>query len=66
MAGKKDSAVVAVISGLTRNQAVEITKDILKAKQKHAPLARGTASSGLISSVSALLQGENRKMLGGD
>lgn len=29
MAWKKDKAVVAVISGLTDNQAAQITKDIL-------------------------------------
>jgi hypothetical protein len=54
MAGKKDKAVVAVISGLTDNQAAQITKDILKSKQKNAPLARGTAASGFMSSVGSL------------
>lgn len=55
MAGKKNQAVVAVISGLTNNQAAQITKDIMKSKQKYAPHARGTASSGLMSSVGSLL-----------
>ena len=45
MAGKKNHAVVAVISGLTSNQAADITKDIMKSKQKHAPQGRGTAAS---------------------
>lgn len=56
MAGKKDKAVVAVISGLTNNQAAQITKDILKSKQRNAPLGRGTVASGFMSSVGALLQ----------
>lgn len=64
MAGKKDQAVVAVISGLTNNQAAQITKDILKAKQKYAPKARGTASSGFITSVGSLLQKGNKRIGG--
>ena len=34
MAGKKDRAVVAVISELTQNQAVQISKDIYEGKSK--------------------------------
>ena len=64
MAGKKDQAVVAVISGLTNNQAAQITKDIMKSKQKYAPHARGTASTGFISNVGALLQ-KGTKRIGG-
>lgn len=64
MAGKKNQAVVAVISGLTNNQAAQITKDIMKSKQKYAPHARGTASSGLMSSVGALLQKGNKRIGG--
>jgi len=41
MAGKKDQSVVAVIDGLTKTQAANISSDILKAKNKHAPEARG-------------------------
>lgn len=64
MAGKKDKAVVAVISGLTDNQAARISTDIIKSKQKHAPHSRGTAATGFISSVGSLLQ--NRiKQIGG-
>lgn len=65
MAGKKDQAVVAVISGLTSNQAAQITKDIIKSKQKNASLARGTVSSGFMSSVGALLQ-KGCKKIGGE
>ena len=64
MAGKKNQAVVAVISGLTNNQAAQITKDIMKSKQKYAPYARGTASSGLMSSVGSLLQKGNKRIGG--
>lgn len=46
MAGKKEQAVVAVISGLTNNQAAQITKDIMKSKQKYAPNARGRLLQG--------------------
>lgn len=64
MAGKKNQAVVAVISGLTNNQAAQITKDIIKSKQRYAPQARGTASSGLISNVGSLLQKGNKRIGG--
>lgn len=64
MAGRKDKAVVAVISGLTDNQAAQITKDIMRSKQKNAPLGRGTVASGLMSSVGTLLQ-NGIKQIGG-
>lgn len=64
MAGKKDKAVVAVISGLTDNQAAQIAKDIMKSKQKYAPSGRGTIASGLMSSIGALLQKETKKIGG--
>ena len=64
MAGKKDKTVVAVIAGLTDNQAAQITKDILMSKQRNAPLGRGTVASGLISSTGALLQ-KGIKQIGG-
>lgn len=56
MAGKKDKAVIAVISGLTDNQAANIMGDIMKSKQKNAPLSRGTAASGILSNVGKMLQ----------
>lgn len=64
MAGKKDKAVVVVLSGLTDNQAAQMIKDIMKAKQKNAPLSRGTIASGSMSSVSGLLQ-NGTKQIGG-
>ena len=56
MAGKKDNAVVAVISGRTSNQASQISRDIMRSKEKYAPLGRGTIASGKHSGVGALLQ----------
>lgn len=64
MAGKKNKSVVAVISGLTDNQAARITADIMKTKQKNAPLGRGTIASGYTSSVGSLLQKGNKKIGG--
>lgn len=64
MASKKDNAVVAVISGLTRCQATQISKDIMRAKALHAPHGRGTIASGLHTSVGSLLQ-RGTKRLGG-
>ena len=42
MENKKDKAMVVVISGLTSNQAGQLTKEFTKAKDKYAPKARGT------------------------
>lgn len=64
MAGKKDKAVVAVISGLTENQAAQISSDIIKSKQKYAPLSRGTVAEGLLSNVCSMLQ-NGIKQIGG-
>ncbi|MCI6653623.1 MAG: hypothetical protein MSH11_09500 [Ruminococcus sp.] len=64
MAGKKDNAVVAVISGLTINQASQISRDIMRSKEKYAPLGRGTIASGKHSGVGALLQ-KGTKRIGG-
>ncbi len=64
MAGKKENAVVAVITGLTSNQAAQISREIMRAKEKHAPLGRGTIASGKHSSVGALLQ-KGIKKIGG-
>ena len=64
MAGKKDRAVVAVISDLTKNQAAEITKEIIKAKTKYAENSRGTISSCGLDCVGKLIQ-SGRKRIGG-
>lgn len=64
MAGKKDKAVVAVISGLTPTQAANIHKDIVKAKQKHAPNGRGTSSIGPMESIGNMLQRKQKFLKG--
>lgn len=64
MAGSKDRSVVAVISGLTNRQAAEISKDIMRAKDKYAPLSRGTIATGTKNSVGALLQRGQRRIGG--
>lgn len=63
MAGTKDNAVVAVIGDLTNEQAAQITKDILKSKNKYAPHGRGTIASGKKWDVGNLLQGGKKKQL---
>ena len=64
MAGKKDNAVVAVISDLTQTQAAQMSKEIMKAKAKYAPHGRGTIASGLKSNVGSLIP-SGRKRIGG-
>ena len=56
MAGKKDNALVAVISDLTQTQAAQITKEIMKAKAKYAPYGNGAIASVLKSNVGSLIQ----------
>lgn len=55
MAGKKNQSVVAVIDGLTPNQAANIQADIIKSKNKHAPSARGIATQGNRQDVGKML-----------
>ena len=64
MAGIKDKSMVAVIAGLTDNQAAPISKDIMKSKQKYAPYSRGTIAAGFTSSIGFLLQKGNKKIGG--
>lgn len=64
MASKKNKSVVAIISGLTDSQAAKISADIIKSKQKNAPLGRGTISSCFTSNVGSVLQKENKKIGG--
>ncbi len=62
MAGKRNQAVVAVISDLTSVQAAQITKEIMVAKSKHAIHARGTIAAGKKEDVGLLIQ-KGRKQL---
>lgn len=64
MAGKKDNALVAVISDLTSTQAAQMSKEIMKAKFKYAPYGRGTIATGIKSDVGSLIQ-SGRKRIGG-
>ena len=64
MAGKKDNALVAVISDLTKTQAAQMSKEIMMAKAKYAPEGRGTIAAGEKSKVGALIQ-NGRKKIGG-
>jgi len=64
MAGKRDSALVAVITDLTSSQAAQMSKEIMRAKAKYAPHGRGTIASGLKSSVGSLIQSGHKKIGG--
>lgn len=63
MAGKKDNVIVAVISDLTREQAGQIMKDIMKSKGAHAPTGRGTIATGKKEDVGKLIQQGNRRRI---
>ena len=54
MAGKKNNALVAVISNLTQTQAAQMSKEIMKTKAKYTPHGRGTIATGVKSSVGSL------------
>lgn len=41
MAGKKDNAMVMILTDMTDNQAAQMLKETVKAKKKYAPNARG-------------------------
>lgn len=59
MAGKKDKVVVAVVAGLTEEQAAQISKEFMKAKQKNAPYGRGTIAVGNAENVGKMIQQGN-------
>lgn len=56
MAGKKDKSVVFVGTGLTNKQASDLIGEIAKAKNKVAPLSRGTAAVTNREGIGRLLQ----------
>ena len=62
MAGKKDNKMVLVLTDMTDNQAAQMLKEVVKAKKKYAPNARGTAACGKRSDVGNLLQSGIRKV----
>ena len=61
MAGKKDNTMVLVLTDMTDNQAAQMLKEVVKAKKKYAPNARGTAACGKRSDVGNLLQSGMRE-----
>lgn len=56
MAGKKDNAVVMVLTNVTNAQAAQVVKEIFKIKNKYAPLGMGTIAAGKKQDVGALIQ----------
>ena len=62
MAGKKDNAMVIVLTELTDNQAAHMLKETVKAKKKYAPNARGTMACGKRTDVGGLLQSGIKKV----
>ena len=63
MAGKRDHAVVVVITNLTKTQATDIMSDVVKSKNTRAPLGRGIATTGKKSDVSRMLSNGQKKAL---
>ena len=65
MAGKKDNAVVMVLTNVTTAQAAQVAKEVIQIKNKFAPLGRGTIATGKKQDVGRLLQnGEKNKISG--
>ena len=55
MAGKRDHAVVVVITDVTQKQAADIMSDAIKSKNKRAPQGRGIATAGKKTDVGKML-----------
>ncbi len=65
MAGKKDNAVVMVLTDITNAQAAQVAKEVIRIKNKHAPLGRGTIATGKKQDVGTLIQkGKQSKISG--
>ena len=60
---KKDKAFVAVVSGLTSNQAGELARALINAKQRYAPKSRGTIATGNQKDVGNMIQGKKTKRI---
>lgn len=56
MAGKKDNAVVIVLTNVTNTQAAQVMKEMFRIKNKFAPLGRGTIAISKKQDVEALIQ----------
>ena len=64
MAGKKDQSVVFVGTNMTRRQASEMVSAIASAKNRIAPVSRGTAAITTREGIGRLLQ-QGAKMISG-
>lgn len=56
MAGKKDNAVVMVLTNVTNAQAAQVAKEAIRIKNKFAPLGRGTIATGKRQDIGMLIQ----------
>lgn len=65
MAGKKDNAVVMVLTNVTNAQAAQVVKEIFKIKNKYAPLGRGTIAAGKKQDVGTLIQKGRKDKISG-
>lgn len=65
MAGKKDNAVVMVLTNVTSTQAAQVAKEVFRTKSKIAPLGRGTIAVGKKQDVGVLIQEGRRDMISG-
>lgn len=57
MAGKKDNAVVMVLTNVTNAQAAQMVKEVFRIKGKIAPSGRGTIAAGKREDIGGLIQG---------
>ncbi len=62
MAGKKDQALVVVLTDMTPTQAGKILDKVVRAKAGEAPLARGTAVVGPKNAVGKMLADGREKL----
>lgn len=65
MAGKKDRAVVMVITDVTNAQAARIVQETIKIKNKIAPSGRGTIAARKKEDVGRLIQKASRRAITG-
>ena len=65
MAGKKDNAVVMVLTDITTAQAAQVAKEVIRIKNKFAPLGRGTIATGKRQDVGGLLQKGTQNRISG-
>lgn len=49
------------MSGLTSNQAGELARALINAKQRYAPKSRGTIATGNQKDVGNMIQGKKQK-----